>query len=502
MNADAARRYLPHGVIAAVALLAIAFPGETGARVQGLAGAFLRHFDWLTLLVASGAVLVCAVVVLLPIGRHRIGGTTATPEFRLVTWLSMLFAAGMGAGLVFWGAAEPLIHFLNPPPGGPAPASDDARRLALALTQFHWSLHAWAVYAVAALAIAAFAGRGHAPLPSSPLVPASGKLRRTVDWIALIAVLVGVVASVSAGALQMGAGVARVSGGSLPNSPLSQSVLLVLLTAAYLTSVVAGLRRGIAFLSNVNMGLALVLALYFLFAGPTAQILTALGESASAYLSELLSLSTQLRAEGEARQWTRDWSLTTLLWWIAWTPFIGTFIARISYGRRLRTLVLGVLLVPTLVTLIWFSLLGGTALHLAAEGVDLGVSDFATAPAATYAVLEHLPLTKLTQSLTLLLVFTFLLTSADSGAYVLGMFSRGTMEDPPLAERLFWGLVIAVLSGAAILSAGGQSVVRAFAVSGAIPMVLLLAVQAGALLYRWTWWVQSHTTTRSATESP
>ncbi|MEM9388308.1 MAG: BCCT family transporter [Pseudomonadota bacterium] len=500
MNAPAIRRYLPHAVIAVAALLAIALPAQTGARVQGVAATFLRHFDWLTLLVASGAVLVCAAVVLLPIGRHRIGGAQARPEFRTVTWLSMLFAAGMGAGLVFWGAAEPLIHFLNPPPGGPAPASDPARRLALALTQFHWSVHAWAVYAVAALAIAAFAGRGHAPLPSSPLVPASGRVRRAVDWIALIAVLVGVVASVSAGALQMGAGVARVSDGSLPDSPVSQSVLLLLLAAAYLTSVTAGLRRGIAFLSNVNMGLAALLALFFFFAGPTTEILGTLRESATAYLSELLSLSTQLRAAGEARQWTRDWSLTTLLWWIAWTPFIGAFIARISYGRHLRTLVLGVLFVPTLVTLLWFSLLGGTALHLATNGIDLGVSDFATAPAATYAVLEHLPFTKFTQSLTLLLVFTFLLTSADSGAYVLGMFSRGAMEDPPLAERLFWGLVIALLSGAAILSAGGQSVIRAFAVSGAIPMVLLLAVQAGALLFRWSWWVQSHTPTRSGTE--
>ena len=314
-----------------------------------------------------------------------------------------------------------------------------------------------------------------------------------MDWIALIAVLVGVVASVSAGALQMGAGVSRVSGGWLPNSPASQSVLLILLVCAYLTSVVAGLRRGIAFLSNVNMVMAALLGLYFLVAGPTGEILSTLRVSLGAYLSELPSLSTQLRPDGAAREWTRSWSLTTLLWWIAWTPFIGAFIARISYGRRLRTLVLGVLLVPALVTLVWFSLLGGTALHLAAQGIDLGVSDFATAPAATYAVLEHLPFTRAVQLLTLVLVFTFLLTSADSGAYVLGMFSRGSMDDPPLGERLFWGVVIALLSGAAILSAGGQSVVRAFAVSGAIPMVVLLAVQAGALLWRWAWWVQEHT---------
>ncbi|MEO0973508.1 MAG: BCCT family transporter, partial [Pseudomonadota bacterium] len=372
---------------------------------------------------------------------------------------------------------------------------------ALALTQFHWSFHAWAVYAVAALAIAAFAGRGHPALPSSPLVPASVRVRRVVDWIALVAVLVGVVASVSAGALQMGAGIERVTGGALPDSPFSQSLLLILLVAAYLTSVVAGLRRGIAFLSNVNMALAGAIALYFFVAGPTSDIVSTLRVSFTAYLSELFTLSTTLRAPGEAREWTRAWSLTTLLWWIAWTPFIGAFIARISYGRRLRSIVLGVLFVPSAVTLLWFSLLGGTALALAEQGIDLGVADFATAPAATYAVLEHLPLTPWTQSLTLILVFTFLLTSADSGAYVLGMFSRGSMDDPPLAERLFWGVVIGLLSGAAVLSAGGQSVVRAFAVSGAIPMVLLLSMQGGALLYRWRWW-RARPSTSEATPPP
>lgn len=479
-------RYWPHAVIALLSALTLVFPVSTGHAMRALAALFFHYFDWLTLLAAGAAVLFCAAVVCLPIGKRRIGGPEAKPEFRTVTWFAMLFAAGMGAGLVFWGAAEPLIFYIAPPPGGPEAMTPEARFEALALTQFHWSLHAWAVYATAALAVAVAAGHQEhksAPLPSVPFHPAPPHYRRVIDWIAIFAVIFGIVASIGQGVIQLGAGAERISQGRIADGIGLEMTLLVILSIAYLLSAAGGLKRSIAVLSNINLVLAVTLALFVLLAGPTRDILATFGESLLAYAKRLPALSVTLRPEGAAREWTRDWSLTYFLWWIAWTPFVGVFIARISRGRRLREFVAGVVLVPALVTLVWFSIFGGAALSLTEAGAEFGVRDFATAPAATYVLLEHLPLTPVAQSVAFCLVFVFLLTSADSGAFVLGMFSRGT-ANPPIGERLYWGVVVAMLTGGTILSVQGQMVTRAFAVTGAIPLTLLLIAQGVATAVR------------------
>jgi choline/carnitine/betaine transport len=472
---SAHRRYIPYAIVGLLAIGGIANPGVTGDTLQAAAAWFLLRFDWLTLLTAGLSVVLCFVIAVLPVGARRIGGADARPEFRTTTWLAMLFATGMGAGLVFWGAAEPLIFTLSPPPDGAAAGSAAARRDALALTQFHWAIHAWSVYAVAALAVA-IAARTRAPLPSSPFPEAPRRLRRLIDWTALFAVIFGVVASVGQGVMQMEAGVVRLTGSRLEGGPWLQLLILGTLAAAYMASAAAGLRRGIAVLSNVNIIMAITLAAFVFLVGPTLDIIRTLFESIGAYAEAFFRLSTSLREEGPARSWTRDWSLTYFLWWIAWTPFVGVFIARISHGRRIRDFVLGVVVVPVLATFLWFSIFGGTALNLEAQGIGLGVDNFETAPEATYAMLEHLPLTALAQLVTFLLVFIFIMTSADSGAFVLGMFASGS-ADPSRRERLFWGGVIAVLTAAALLSAGGQSVTRAFAVSGAVPLTLLLLAQ-------------------------
>ena len=478
MRGSALRRYLPHAIIAGLAVLSLSLPRLSAKMLQAASDWFFRYFDWLTLVAAGGAVLFCAVIALIPAGKRRIGGPDARPEFRTLTWFAMLFATGMGAGLVFWGAAEPLIFYLVPPPGGPEAASAAARAEALALTQFHWSLHAWAVYAVAALAVAINTPKGDAPLPSTPFHPAPVHHRRIIDWLAIFAVIFGVVASIGQGVFQMGAGVERLTEGSIAGGVGTQIILLVILSAAFLLSAAQGLRKGIAVLSNVNLAIAVTLALFVLIAGPTGAILRTFADSIVAYGERVVQLSVTLRPLGPGREWTQDWSLTYFLWWIAWTPFVGVFIARISRGRRLREFVLGVVLVPVAVTLVWFSIFGGAALYFADAGIDLGVTDFDTAPFATYVLLEQLPFTKLAQILTFSLVFVFLLTSADSGAFVLAMFSRGD-ANPPVPERLYWGVVVAVLTGGAILSEDGQLATRAFAVTGAIPLTVLLIAQAG-----------------------
>ncbi len=482
VGARFARRHLPHLIVTAVALIALLGPEGAIGTVQSASTIFLNLFNGATLAIALGAVVICAVIACSPLGSRRLGGAGAQPEFRLLTWFAMLFAAGMGTGLVFWGAAEPLIHWVTPPPGGAASMSDAARRDSLAITQFHWAIHAWAIYALAGLVVGvAMRDAATPPMPSAPFAKLPLGWRRIIDWGAVIAVVFGIVATLGQGAFQMSAGVGRLSQGAIADSVLLQAVIMVILTVAYLSSAVVGLRRGIAVLSNINLVMAGGLALFVLIAGPTSAILQTAWDSLTAYLVQFWALSTTLRPEGEARAWTHGWSITYLLWWVAWTPFVGAFIARISYGRRLRTFVAGVVLIPSIVTLVWFSIFGGAAIHFQSSGVDFGITDFENAPKAIFLLLESLPITAITQTLAVALVFIFLLTSADSGAYVLAMITSQKAV-PPVAERLFWGGTLAVIAISVILSADGQEATRAFAVSGAIPMIALLTAQTLALV--------------------
>ncbi|MCQ8184824.1 BCCT family transporter [Parvularcula maris] len=457
-------------------LLAVLIPSGFAELLTRIASFFLSVFGGWTLLLANLCLLFCAAVCMLPWGRQVIGGTDKVPEFRMLTWIAMMFAAGMGAGLVFWGAAEPLIHFASPPPGeGIEPLTDEARRRSLAITQFHWGLHAWAIYAAATIAIALSAKSGKPPLPSTAFPGLPAPAARVVDLIALLAVVFGLVASLGQGAFQVSAGVGVIVPG-LEAGPSVQLGFLLLLSAAFLTSAALGLRRGIALLSNVNMVLAGVLLLFLLIVAPAGDVAAALWESAAGYVTDIPGLSVTLRAAGEARAWTDAWSLVYFLWWVAWTPFVGVFLVRISRGRSLRAFVLAAVGAPSLLTLLWFAVLGGAALGLQEGGMDLGVADFATAPLATYTLLEAFPFSVLMQIVTVLLVSFFLVTSADSGAYVIAMFAEQT-TDPSLRGRLLFGAVLSLLTLAAILSEGGQTTTRAMAVAGGIPLTALLGAQ-------------------------
>ncbi|NNU17591.1 BCCT family transporter [Parvularcula sp. ZS-1/3] len=469
-------------IAALTAVAALLFPGPFTAGAQWAARVFLETLDGWTLFLASFCLVVCIILTVHPKGRVKIGGEEAEPEFRAITWVAMMFAAGMGAGLVFWGAAEPLIIFLDPPPGdGVLPGTEEARGRALALTQFHWSLHAWAIYAVAAVAIGLSQDVTKSILPSRPFKFLPRPARRAIDIVALVALLFGLVASLGQGVFQINAGLALLTGGAIPEGASAQAIFLFMLTVAYLGSAWLGLREGIAVLSNINMMLAGLLLVFIFVAGPTGEIFATSLETAGAYLSQFVELSTTLRDDGPGREWTRAWSLVYFLWWVAWTPFVGVFLARISRGRTVRSFVFAAVIVPSLMTLVWFSVVGGTALSLQAGGVDLGVTDFGTAPQAAYVLLENLPLTALMQLVTIILVVIFLITSADSGAYVMAMFSEEE-PDPSRGGRMFWGLMLAVLTGAAVLSDKGQDATRALAVAGAVPLTFLLAAQGVAAL--------------------
>lgn len=452
-------------------------PGEFTTGVQAVATQFLATFGGWTLFVTTAAVVFCLAVLVVPAGRTVIGGPDAKPEFRFTTWTAMMFAAGMGSGLVFWGAAEPLIHWLTPPAGeGIAPQSDEARMRSLAITQFHWALHGWGVYALAAVAVGIFMTKDGPILPSAPFPSLPRGARRAIDFAGLIAVLFGVVASLGQSVFLLGAGARVVTDGAFPGGLGVQLTALLGITVAYLISAALGLRKGIAVLSNINAVGALILALWVLTAGPTLTISQTTWDSAVAYLSALPELSLSLRGDEAGRQWTSAWSLTYFLWWIAWTPFVGVFLARISRGRSIRSFVTAAVVLPSLVTLLWFGIFGGAALSFQEAGIDLGARDFATAPQAAFRVLEGLPLTKAFQVLAMALIAVFLITSADSGAYVLAMFSEED-SDPKVPARMFWGVIIAAMTAGAVLSQSGQDATRALAVAGAMPLTFILFAQ-------------------------
>jgi choline-glycine betaine transporter len=460
----------------AVALAMLLLPGGAGVLLQNASAWFLSVFGGLTLLLATACVVFCFAVAFLPQGRQCIGGEGTAPQFGVLTWIAMMFAAGMGAGLVFWGAAEPLIHAGSPPPGeGLEPFSDEARQRALGLTQFHWGVHAWAIYAAPTIAVALSVGKGRPPLPSTafPRLPAA--IARTIDLTALLAVVFGLVASLGQGVFQVSAGLSRIIPGA-EEDLLTQVIFLAVLSAAFLGSTALGLRKGIAVLSNINMVLAGGLLLFLILVVPWAPLASAVTQSLSAYATQIPALSVNLREAGEGRVWTEAWTLVYFLWWVAWTPFVGVFLVRISRGRSLRAFVLAAVGAPAALSLVWFAVFGAAGFFVQTGGVSLGVEDFASAPLATYSLLEQFPLAAVTQVLTVVLVATFLVTSADSGAYVIAMFAEED-SSPTVAGRLFFGVVLAALTLAALLSKGGQDVTRALAVAGGIPLVFLVAAQ-------------------------
>ncbi len=470
-------------------------PGVVAAGLGGATQSFLAVFGWVVLAASSGAVVVCAIAALGPLGRVRIGGPAARPEFSRLAWLMMLFAAGMGAGLVFWGVAEPLIHAVSPNPGLPADA--DPSREAMALVLLHWALHPWAIYGVGAIAIGYFGFQraqeqtveervtdaSHAHLRPSAALGLSGLAARGADLIALFAVIFGIVASLGQGVIQIAAGL----GGGVGGGQGTGLLVLGVLFACYMASAATGLSRGIKWLSEANLALAIALLVFVFIVGPTFEAARTTLLGVGDYLARLPGLSADLGSAPETRQWTRDWTLTYFLWWIAWIPFVGVFIARISYGRSVRELVAGVLVVPSVFTFAWFGTMGGAALHAQlVGGADFGVSDFVTAPLATFALLSELPWAGVTQALAMILVFVFLVTSADSGAFVLAMLSDEGEVNPPVAERLFWGVAMAGLTMGALLTGGGQATMRALAVAGGVPMLGMM-IAMGARLVAASW---------------
>ncbi|MGV8940808.1 MAG: BCCT family transporter, partial [Lysobacter sp.] len=472
-------------LVIALALVAGFAPAQFEAVSNASLATVIRHAGWLYLLIVFLSLAFLAYLAFGPLARLRIGGRDAEPQFSKLAWLSMLFAAGMGIGLVFWGAAEPVSHLLTPPEGM-APGTPDAARVAMRYTFFHWGLHPWAIYALMGLAIAWFQynrnGRGLISDLLQPLIGDRhlGWMGKTVNIIAVVATAIGVATTLGFGTMQISAGLTRVFG--LPSGLGMQLTVIAVCFVLYMTSSASGVDRGIKWLSSFNLALAGALMVAVALLGPTGFIFDTFTTSVGGYLDHLVEMSLRM-SPFSANTWVADWTIFYWAWWISWSPFVGSFIARVSYGRSVREFVLGVVVMPSLIGFAWFSTFGGAALW----GQLFGGVDMAGALANGYETVlfrmyDSLPLSDLLSGLSVLLLVIFFVTSADSAVLVLGLMSSDTADDPPLSRKFAWGIAIALIAGS-MLVAGGLDALQTLITVAALPFALLIvAVMFG--LYR------------------
>jgi choline/carnitine/betaine transport len=484
--------WLVFGVAAGVSLLVLGwgfFATDSMATAAGNGLSWiLNNAGWVFAVTATGFVVFVIWLALGQFGQIPLGRDDEEPEFRTSSWIAMMFSAGMGIGLMFWGVAEPINHLATPPPGTGEPGNPEAVRTAMATSLFHWTLHPWAMYAVVGLAIAYGVYRkGRRQLISSTFFPligksANGLAGRIIDMFAIFATLFGSATSLGLGALQINAGVEIVSGLNMAGN-IGLTILIAILTAAFVVSAVSGVAKGIQWLSNINMVLALVLALFLFVVGPTVFILNLVPTSVGTYFQDLAMMSARTGADGAATgEWLGSWTIFYWAWWLSWTPFVGMFIARISRGRTIRQFVAGVLLVPSVVSLIWFCILGGTAIDLQQGGVD--IAGLGGPEEQLFTTLGQFPLAGVTAVLVMVLVAIFFVSGADAASIVMGSLSeRGTIE-PGKPTVIFWGIATGAVA-ALMLRVGGEEALtglQTITIIAALPFAVIMVGIAIALV--------------------
>jgi choline/carnitine/betaine transport len=480
------------GITAIIALGFLVWGFVSTATLANASGSALTwimdNTGWLFALTASGFVVFVLWLALGKFGSIPLGCDDEEPEFRTISWVAMMFSAGMGIGLMFFGVAEPLTHFATPPPGtGPA-GNTEAVQTAMATTLFHWTLHPWAIYAVVGLAIAYGVYRkGRMQLISAAFEPllgsrANGPGGKVIDMLAIFATLFGSAASLGLGALQIRSGLHIVAGISETGNTVLV-VIITVLTVAFVLSAVSGVARGIQWLSNINMVLAVLLAAFVFVVGPTIFILNLLPTSLGSYFSDIAMMSARTGAEGaEVDTWLQSWTIFYWAWWISWTPFVGMFIARISRGRTIRQFVTGVLLVPSLVSLVWFCVFGGAAIKVQQDGVDLAGEG--SIEAQLFSLLDQYPIAIIASVLVMVLVAIFFVSGADAASIVMGSLSeRGTIK-PSRGTVIFWGVAMGAVALVMLLVGGEDALtgLQTITIIAALPFVLVMVGLAVALV--------------------
>ncbi|MQA93919.1 MAG: BCCT family transporter [Streptosporangiales bacterium] len=481
--------------VAAVVTLAFVVWGATAT--EGLAavatsvlGWVITNLGWFFVLTASGFVVFALWLALSRYGRIPLGPDDAEPEYRTVSWVAMMFSAGMGIGLMFYGVTEPLTHFTEPPPDTVAGSSNAAVETAMATSLFHWTLHPWSIYAVVGLALAySTFRRGRRQLISAVFTPlfgkraAEGTAGRLVDILAIFATLFGSAASLGLGALQIGSGLNVLGWLTTEGTPLLVGVIVVL-TAAFILSAVSGIERGIQWLSNINMVLAALLALFLFVVGPTVFVLNLLPTSIGGYFRDVWEMIARTDATGGAAtaEWLATWTVFYWAWWISWTPFVGMFIAKISRGRTIRQFVAGVILVPSVVSIVWFSVLGGTAIDVQRGGVDLAGQN--TQEAQLFGLLAEFPWATAMSILVMLLVSIFFVSGADAASIVLGTLSQRGTEHPQRWAVIFWGALTGAVAAIMLLIGGDTALtgLQNLTIIVAVPFVMVMVLLCVSLM--------------------
>jgi len=483
--------------VVAFVVLTLAFQNQVDPLFNGLRGWLTSTLDWFFLLSANIFVLLCLVLIVTPLGKVRLGGRDATPDYSYAGWFAMLFAAGMGIGLMYFGVSEPISHFTSSlggttlengvrtdwaPLGAAEGDQQAAANLGMAATIFHWGLHPWAIYAIVALSLALFSYNKGLPLTiRSVFYPIFGDrvwgwTGHVIDTLAVFATLFGLATSLGFGASQASAGLEFLYG--IPNTDTFQVILILAITAVALLSVVAGLDAGVKRLSEINMVLAMLLLAFVIIVGPTLAIITGFFTNLGVYLADLPALSMPFGREDA--NFSQGWTAFYWAWWISWSPFVGMFIARVSRGRTVREFIICVLLIPSAVCVLWMTAFGGTAIHQIVNDGFNGVAD-AGQDFKLFVMLSQYPLAAITSFVAIVLVIVFFVTSSDSGSLVIDTITAGGKVDAPLPQRVFW-CTFEGLVAIALLLGGGLGALQAMAVSTGFPFTIVLLLACFAIV--------------------
>jgi len=472
------------GLIVLFVVFTIIWPERTGAIFGSVQNWIVHSAGWFYVLAVATFLIFVVFLAISDFGRIKLGPDHSEPDYSYGSWFAMLFSAGMGIGLMFFGVAEPVMHYMKPPVGDPETVQ--AAREAMKITFFHWGVHAWGIYAVVAISLAYFAYRHNLPLTIRsafyPLIGdrINGPVGHAVDIFAILGTMFGVATSLGFGAMQVNAGITYLIGA--PNNVYVQILLIAVITGIATISVVLGLDGGIRRLSQLNMFLAAGLLIFVLIVGPTVYLLQTLTQNIGAYASDLVNKTFNLYAY-QPSGWIGGWTLFYWGWWIAWAPFVGMFIARVSRGRTIREFVTGVLLLPAGFTFMWMTFFGNTALHMimVQGATDLGNAVAADTTMALFNFFEHLPFSAILSFLATILIVTFFVTSSDSGSLVIDMLASGGEDDTPVWQRIFWATSEGLVA-VALLLAGGLGALQTAAIASALPFTIIMLLMCWGLV--------------------
>ncbi|MBF9000956.1 MULTISPECIES: BCCT family transporter [Vibrio] len=475
------------GLILLFVILTLNFPEQAKDTLMLARTWSIDNFDWFFMVGCNIFIVFCVFLLVSPVGKIRLGGVSAVPDFSYLSWFCMLFAAGMGIGLMFWSVAEPVAYYTDwygTPLNVPA-RSVEAQQVALSATMYHWGLHPWAIYAVVGLALAFFSYNKKLPLTiRSAFFPIFGErcwgfIGNFIDILSVLATIFGLATSLGFGAQQAAGGLSHLFG--ISSGLTTQIGFIIVVTSIAVVSVVRGLDGGVKLLSNTNMFIAAALLAILVVVGPTLSIVHTFANIAVGYAENFVPLSDWMGRDDAT--FYHGWTVFYWAWWVSWSPFVGMFIARVSKGRTVREFITAVLLVPTLVTMIWLSIMGGTALDQATSGIGELANGISDVSLSMFQMFDQLPMTSLLSVIGIVLVLLFFVTSSDSGSLVIDSITAGGKEDVPVVQRVFWAVMEGVIAAALLFGGGSEALtaLQAGAIATGLPFTLVLILMCWSL---------------------